>query len=275
MLICNLFPLRWISRKQHVFRSRVEKSICHSVTQCASYEAACTYFNSSENSWFHTYSTAHSCCRLWRSCSCLVAGGTIYAVNEATGFHWVNTSHPSSPAGAWLFGLGPLRWFAQCRAQLGCSGLSSPFCDYPGLRGRRSFEGYVLRVASALVPHRFTAVAGLLKETGAHRPPLGSRKLWPVSWVLPPRATCSCRCFRRWCGCRGLVGRTGLQTSMRTGRPVALKTTSKNRDDTTPRTTTHLPLPSPSFLPLDSSTDSQRGQPQWKPRRQLPWISWP
>ena len=99
-----------------------------------------------------------------------------------------------------------------------------------------------------------------LRGLGPTDPRFGSRKLWPLSWVLPPAAARCCRCFRRWCGCRGLVGRTGLQTSMRTGCLVALKTASNNREDT-PRTTTHLPPPSPSFLPLDSSTDTQRGQP--------------
>ena len=60
-------------------------------------------------------------------------------------------------------------------------------------------------------------------------------KVWPISWVLPSAPASCCRCWRRWCGCRGLVGRTALQMSMRTGRPVALKTTYlTGRVDTNP-----------------------------------------
>ena len=207
----------------------------------------------------HSSHGRRECGRLWRSCcSCLVAGGTICCQRSN---RFLLSEHVS-PEQSWSLTARPraialIRSSTGTRLQLGCSGVSSPFCDYPGLRGRRSLSllaEFWRLVLSALLRLSFRVDSPLwracLRGLGPTDPRFGSRKLWPLSWVLPPAAARCCRCFRRWCGCRGLVGRTGLQTSMRTGRPVALKTASNNWEDMTPWTTTHLPPPSPSFLPL-------------------------
>ena len=100
---------------------------------------------------------------------------------------------------------------------------------------------------------------------GPTDPRFGSRKLWPISWVLPPAAACCCRCFRRWCGCRGHVGRTGLQTSMRTGRPVALKTTSKNRRHNISNNTPATPssLWTPALIANEDNRNERRTARHW------------
>ena len=197
-------------------------------------------------SFGHSSHGRRECGRLSRPCSCLVAGGTICCLRS----YWFSLSELVSPEQSWCLTVRPranalIRNSAEPRLQLGCSGLSSLLC-LSGASGTAQSSLLVLfwRIMLSALLRLSYRVDSLLwrvcsRGPGPTDPRFGSRKLWPNSWVLPPAAACCCRCSRRWWGCRGPVGRTGLQTSMRTGRPVALKTTSKNSDDTS--RTTHLP----------------------------------
>ena len=95
--------------------------------------------------------------------------------------NWFLLNEHVSPEQSWSLTARPraialIRSSTGTRLQLGCSGVSSPFCDYPGLRGRRSLSllaEFWRLVLSALLRLSFRVDSPLWRDWDPQTPALG------------------------------------------------------------------------------------------------------